>query len=232
MPHSATWSQWSINSDALIVLIVAATVAYVWPRRRILVAPWWLGSIFAAVLFCSPIHQLSMSSYPAHMTEHLLIVLVIAPLIVIGSNPRGATPPVSVIGFFAYIILIPLYHLTKLGGVIMRSTGAHSVELIVFFFVGIMFWWGPLGGVFNRIQRLAYVAMSIPVSIFTGLALMGASRPPFPLDPMSTKPNPLEDLHRGGVVMATLSLLLLAVHLVASLVQPKSTALESHETLA
>lgn len=90
---SSLWSQWS--ADPFVVLALAATA---WAfargrgRRRARVGPpaaFWiaLGAIAAALL--SPLDALAGDLASAHMVQHLLLVVVAAPLLV-WSAPVGA----------------------------------------------------------------------------------------------------------------------------------------------
>jgi cytochrome c oxidase assembly factor CtaG len=147
------------------------------------------------------------------MAEHLLLVLVVAPLLVWGWRTTGVTPSWSVLPFLLYVILIPTYHLTPLGGLIMRSPGEHALELSLFAIIGITLWVGPYGQRFKAMQRVTYVALALPASIFAGVALMSATTAPFNLMSMPHMPVDIHDLHQGGVAMAVLSTLFLLVHI-------------------
>ena len=213
MDSSFSWGLWEANSNALVVLIIA-TVIWSWRSRTTSVrGAWWIAVLSGVVLLCSPIHANAMNSYPAHMSEHLIVILIIVPIGLWALSPGPVSPLVSMGGFLSYVALVPLYHLTSLGALIMRSTGAHDVEIVVFALVGGFFWLGPLGSSFSKAQRITYIAMSLPVSIFTGLALMSMDRIPFSLEAWQPHEAVMRGLHRGGLFMAIGSTMILAGHL-------------------
>lgn len=161
-----------------------------------------------------------MDSYGAHMAEHLLVVFGLAPLAVIAWRPAPMSRSASTSAFLLLVALMPVYHLTGIGGLVMRSVGNHVLELALFAIVGVLFWRGPYGGTFTRMERVSYIGLALPISIFSGVALSSASRAPFALMDMTT---PLRDVHRGGLIMAEISVVLLALHLVLALLWPRSS---------
>lgn len=179
---------------------------------------WWVGTLLILLDFLSPVHSDGMTSYQLHMYEHLLFVLVIAPLLITGWQPRPLSRPLALIAFLLYVILIPLYHLTQLGDYFMQSPSSHLLELTAFTAVGMMFFWGPYLSNFERWVRVSYVGLALPVSIYTGLALMSVRRAPFWMsDSMNDSNHGIEMIHSGGVTMASISCLMLAVHIVVCL---------------
>lgn len=92
---SETWGAWHVD-PGLIVLLGAAAFAYglgvrrLWSagrgrglsRRR--VACFYLGLLALVAALMSPVDALGAYLFSAHMTQHLLLVLVVAPLLVFG----------------------------------------------------------------------------------------------------------------------------------------------------
>ena len=120
-----------------------------------------------------------MHDYSPHMVEHVLVVLVLAPMAVLAWGPARITRSATTLAFLTYVVLVPLYHLTRLGGIVMRSPGEHATELIIFGLVGIFFWCGPYASDMSALERSSYVALALPVSIFTGIALHSSNQTPF-----------------------------------------------------
>lgn len=208
-----SWTEWHVTLPSVLVLAAALTVGVLrWKVLRR--SAWCVGSAAAIALFASPLHSFAMDSYPSHMAEHLLLVLVVAPLLVWGWRTTGLSPSWSVLPFLLYVVLIPTYHLTSLGGLIMRSPGEHALELSLFALVGIALWVGPYGQQFQTMQRVTYVALALPASVFSGVALMSSTTAPFNLMSMPHMPVDLVDLHRGGLTMAVLSAVFQGVHLI------------------
>ena len=193
-------------------LIVPALIAAVgWYRRKAGRSAVWVAlAVASAALVSSPLHRSAMHDYSSHMVEHVLVVLVLAPLAVLAWRPSGVTRSAMTFAFLTYVVLVPLYHLTRLGGIVMSSPGEHATELIIFGLVGIFFWCGPYASDMSALERTTYVALALPVSIFTGIALHSSKQTPF--TGMGMTPA-LHDVQRGGFVMAVLSSIFLLVHL-------------------
>lgn len=221
MASAFSWSDWQFSDKGCAVFIALVALG-LWRSRTI--APhwlWWVNGFLVLLVLCSPLQTDSMSSYSAHMAEHLVVILILAPIAVWSWKPRGLQQSLSLLGFFGYVIVIPLYHLTSLGGLIMRSTGAQDIELFIFAAIGVAFWLGPCGSYFTRSQRTTYIALALPISIFTGVALTSLTRVPFTLEPMPGMALTLSDLHQGGQVMAVLSSCLLIAHVLWSALSSK-----------
>lgn len=207
--HRLTWTDWHVTWTSLIVPALIAAVG--WYRRKAGRSAVWVAlAVASAALVSSPLHRSAMHDYSSHMVEHVLVVLVLAPLAVLAWRPSGVTRSAMTFAFLTYVVLVPLYHLTRLGGIVMSSPGEHATELIIFGLVGIFFWCGPYASDMSALERTTYVALALPVSIFTGIALHSSKQTPF--TGMGMTPA-LHDVQRGGFVMAVLSSIFLLVHL-------------------
>ncbi len=95
-PHDL-WQSWSFEPGVLIGLALSAGlytagVRRLWRRagrgRGVTVAQtrWFAAGLVAlAVALVSPLDRVSIALFSAHMAQHLLLVLVAAPLLVLGS---------------------------------------------------------------------------------------------------------------------------------------------------
>jgi putative membrane protein len=91
---SDLWSAWRPDPLILGVLVLAALLyrsglAHLGPRRRQLVRPVhvaaFAGALLAlAIALASPLELAASSVFAAHMVQHLLLMLVVAPLLVCG----------------------------------------------------------------------------------------------------------------------------------------------------
>lgn len=97
-PHDLlrTW-----NFDPLILLAVAVSgwlylrgVSALWRQAgrgrgvsRLQVAAWLSGLLFLAAALISPLDPLAEILFSAHMVQHMLLVVVVAPLLVFGISP-------------------------------------------------------------------------------------------------------------------------------------------------
>ena len=166
-----------------------------------------------------------------HMIQHLLLVMVAAPLIAMGAPvellSRATTGdahtlvskalqsrPAEVIGhpitgFALYAVLIPVAHLTSLYNVLLTNDLAHDNEHLLFLVVGYLFW-RPVVGIepsrhpLTPGMRLVYLMLAIPIDTFSGLALLSTNHEMFPAYTEMHRtwgPTLVGDLHIGGATM-------------------------------
>ena len=102
------WSSWHLSGSVLVVVVAGLVGLFAsWPRissRQRLQRQ--TGLVATASLLSSDVQKLSMSSYPSHMVEHIVVVLLIAPLIAGAINLR-LSRPLATAGFFAFTLLGP-----------------------------------------------------------------------------------------------------------------------------
>ena len=217
-----------------IVLLVAAAALYAFAARRSGNWPRSCSALFygaLAVTFLatqSVIGYYDMEYFSDHMIQHLMLIMVAAPMIACarpldlayevgspglrrlldGEVMRIVTHPLT--GFAAYFVFIPLTHLTGLFNLMMEHEWVHHLEQIGFLVIGYLFFRAAFGlerGLtIHPGLRLVYVMAAVPVDTFTGLALVMSSHDPFPAyassSPMgSTKASILNNIHLGGAVM-------------------------------
>ncbi|HEX3326632.1 MAG TPA: cytochrome c oxidase assembly protein, partial [Actinomycetota bacterium] len=175
---SDLWRSWSF--DPLIVTgIVLLSVTYVRGLQRLWSRGWGRGitvlqsASFAAGIgvlvaaLISPLDRLSSSLFSAHMIQHLLLILVAAPLLVAGSagtaiglalplparrTVRGwehnswtrsvtevLTRPVPVL--LLHLTALYLWHLPVLYQAALGNDAVHALEHACFFGTAWLFWW-------------------------------------------------------------------------------------------
>ncbi|MFZ1063057.1 MAG: cytochrome c oxidase assembly protein [Acidimicrobiales bacterium] len=160
------------------------------------------------------------------MIEHLLVILVIAPVI-----SSAVTVPMSRMyatgGFLAFTVLVPLYHLTSLGSWVMNQSGGHVVELASFLLVGVWFW-TPVYGV-RRVmgdqQRLTYTMLAVPVVATTGLVLWSSTASSLSSTGMRMAMVTIGDIHNGGLIMMVWGTAMMMGHVAGQALQ---AALRAH----
>ena len=231
-----TWHDWNHWHVAFLpsALLLAASLFYLlgvrssvaWPRSCTV---WWsLGVVVTFLATQSVLGVYDMSYFSAHMIQHLLLIMVAAPLFALarpldllyeagppslrrwldGSLMKVITHPL--VAFVAYFVFIPLAHLTGLFTAMMHHEWLHHLEQIGFLLVGYLFFRAAFGlerGVtIHRGLRLVYVMAAVPVDTFTGLALAMSSKVPFPqyasMAPLgSSNTSILANVHLGGAIM-------------------------------
>jgi putative membrane protein len=197
-----------------------------WPTSR---AVWfYLGLVITFLATESVLGVYDMEYFSDHMIQHLLLIMVAAPLFALSAPLDLAydagnqqvrrvldsrvlaliTHPLF--AFALYFVFIPLTHLTGLFNLMMEHEWVHHCEQIGFLVVGYLFFRAAFGrerGVtIHRGLRLVYVMAAVPVDTFTGLALVMSSHNPFPsyvaMAPQGSTPHSiLANVHLGGAIM-------------------------------
>jgi cytochrome c oxidase assembly factor CtaG len=212
------WSSWHFTELAFVIAALGISGLLVaWSRlsrrQRCLLS---LALVLLALLLSSDVQAMSMSNYSDHMVEHLIVVLVIAPAIA-GAISLPLRRPLALVGFAAFTVLVPLFHLTVLGEWVMNYPEGHLVELVAFLFVGVWFW-TPVYGV-RRVmgdqQRLTYTVLALPVIATTGLVLWSASPVSLRNVGMSMSNITILDVREGGLVMMAMGTAFMLAHIVA-----------------
>jgi putative membrane protein len=151
------FSCWRIDAFALLVA-GAAVVTYVMSQRG-RIGTRALSFTAAIVLFglavFSPIGVLSDGYlFSAHMLQHLLLVLVVPPLVLLGLAPAANDAPSSrAIGFLFRPIVtwglgvsaMWLWHAPTLCNAAANSVAMHRVQEVSLLAMGTAFWWPIVG---------------------------------------------------------------------------------------
>jgi cytochrome c oxidase assembly factor CtaG len=227
------WNEWHLGVLPLVLLfgalflyMFAAQRAVGWSQRRTIA---FIGGLIVTFIATqSVIGLFDMEYFSDHMIQHLLLIMVAAPLFALsapldlayeagsdgvrrildGRVMTLVTQPLF--GFAAYFIFIPLTHLTGLFNLMMEHEWVHHLEQIGFLLVGYLFFRVAFGlergTTIHRGLRLVFVMAAVPVDTFTGLALAMSSHTPFPayraMAPAgSTKTGILNNIHLGGAIM-------------------------------
>jgi putative membrane protein len=167
------WHHWVWQDAPLLILmggIYALGVRALWGRagrgsgiRQGRVAIFGLGLIVLFVALISPLDFLSEVLFSAHMVQHLLLVLVAAPLFVIGRFPLAVawafpgrvstriwkewkwgrawnflTRPMTV--FLLHNAAIWIWHMPRLYQAALEDNRLHFLEHAGFFLTALLFW--------------------------------------------------------------------------------------------
>jgi putative membrane protein len=173
---------WDWSFDAPAVIVVTLAILYrvgdwstVTPRRERAAQRWRSACFYAALAVLaialeSPIDVLSARLFWVHMIQHVLLLVVAAPLFVLArpwlrlwrSLPLGArrwlargvsrgagTAPLRAVSrtlgrptpsFLAFSVVLLGWHVPVLFDATLRSTALHALEHTLFFCTAIMFW--------------------------------------------------------------------------------------------
>ena len=166
-----------------------------------------------------------------HMIQHLLLIMVAAPLLAMGAPAelleRSTTGEAHqivdrclsskvaevvahpVVDFVLYAFLIPLCHLTNFFNLTLEHPTVQFLEHVMFLVVGYLFWRHVVAIEPSRHRlhpgvRLVFLALAVPIDTFTGLTLASTSHEVFSAylaQHRSWGPSPVLDLHIGGDIM-------------------------------
>lgn len=236
MPMPFSWhhlNQWHFGVLPN-VLLLGSLALYLWGTSR--VSLWkrsYTGNFVAGILVTffatqSFIGTYDMEYFSDHMCQHLLLIMVAAPLFALSRpldlayeacGPRiksildsraMVTVTHPLFGFVAYFVFIPATHLTNLFNLMMQHEWVHHSEQIGFLVIGYLFFRAAFGlergETLHRGLRMVFVMAAVPVDTFTGLALAMSAHNPFPaygsMSPMgSTTTSILNNIHLGGSIM-------------------------------
>jgi putative membrane protein len=182
--HRWTWEPVTIVLLTASAAVYAIGVRRLWQRagRGRGIAGWQAAAFVLALCslalaLLSPVAWLSEQLFSAHMTQHEVLVLVSAPLLVFGqplfaamwalprrwrervarstkSPPftgawRALTAPVSV--FVLHATALWIWHIPVLYEAALRNAGIHALEHLSFVVTAALFWWSMVHGRYGRI---------------------------------------------------------------------------------
>lgn len=218
-------------------MLIAAAWMYVRAARRIRGWSVWrtrffLAGVGAAVIaLAGPVAAYENALFWVHMVQHLVVVMVAAPLILLGApvtlalraGPDGlrgavrsivsarpvkvlAHPAIAWIGLAAVMVVS---HFSAVYNAALENELIHIAEHAAYIGAALLFWW-PVIGIDPGSRRLAwplrvvYIAGTMPLQAFLGLALYSADRvlyEHYATLQRSWGPTPLADQQLAGVVM-------------------------------
>lgn len=176
------------------------------PRARVVF--FLLGMAAFAVALMSPIARYDTDLFAAHMVQHMLIIMVAAPLVLLGTPVtlalRGATPnlrrhvllpalhsrvlkavtfPVLAWGLLAGTLW--LTHYSAMFDAALENDWLHRLEHLLYVVVAFLFWWPAVSAEpspwrLGHPVRMLYVFLQMPQNSFLAVSIYGAERVIFP----------------------------------------------------
>ncbi len=241
-PDASLLLEWSLPPEVVAGMLLAAGL-YMWGARRVADAhprhPWpWarlvcflfgLGAVYLAL--GSPVERYDTTLFWVHMVQHLLLISVAAPLLMLGAPVtlavRAASPrwrrrilrllrswPVRVLTFPVvtwglYAAVLWGTHFTPIFDAAVRDPALHQGEHALYLLAACLWWWPVVGLDPGRWKlaypaRMLYVFVAMPFMTFLGLALYGADRVLYPAYTEVARdwgPSPLADQKAGAALM-------------------------------
>ena len=219
-PGQISFSSWDWPPFIIIPLLLSAAlyavgVLRMWRRTSHAGLTWksvacfvcgWLSLVLA---LDSPVHELSEQLFSVHMIQHEIIMLVSAPLLLLGrpslvfvwalpqrwrkivalANHWSIRTPWTIISapiaaWCLHAIALWAWHAPVLFDATLRSDAIHAAQHISFFATALLFWWTLLGEHRSRLSdgaAMIYVfTTGVHMSIL-GALLTFAPRPWYPV---------------------------------------------------
>jgi putative membrane protein len=231
----ATLSPWRFSvHPSTVIGIVALAVLYRWRARvgarqghELASSKPALLAIALVTLFLSLngwLHDLSDSYlFSAHMVQHLLLALVIAPILIMATpgwmlRPTLRYRPIATIArwvtspfrtFAIFTVIMCGWHLPPLYNLALAHHPLHIAQHLMFLIAAVLMWW-PILSPLPELPRIAYpmqmlylFLMSIPMSIVAVYIAYADSvlYPAYAAAPRIWGISPMQDQLIGGLIM-------------------------------
>lgn len=171
----------------------------------------WVGLATLAGVWAGPLPELSRQAFWAHMTIHMAVVAVAAPLIAIGLagtrlDPARLAPALvaPIPASIAELVIVWTWHTPAFHHAARAGAGAFALEQGMFLAAGLLLWSAAVGHDAGRHRR---AAAGIVAMLFTSvhMTLLGSI---FALTPRplyhhagTAGLSALTDQHLGGAIM-------------------------------
>ena len=172
-----------------------------------------LGLAVLAGAWLGPLPDLARDSFAAHMTMHIAVVAIAAPLVALAVTGSAADPvrvlprligPIPASMF--ELIVVWAWHVPMLHHAARHSSVVFVVEQASFVIAGVLLWIAAVGG--ERQARRLRAGAGIAALLFTSMhmTLLGAlfalaNRPLFHQVPRVSVESAIADQQMGGVIM-------------------------------
>ena len=241
-PHDL-WTAWEL--DPLFTLPLATSaVGYMLGVRRLWrhagagrgisqpeASAFAAGWLALAIALVSPLHPLGSALFAAHMTQHELLMVVSAPLLVLGRptvaaawalpaawrRPATAWTRAPVVAgawrtlgspagaWWVHALLLWAWHVPRLYEAALRSDVVHAAQHACFLGSALLFWWVLLRArLHGRGAAVAYLFGAMVVTGTLGALLTFANTLWYPWYARTTLAwglTALEDQQLGGMIM-------------------------------
>lgn len=214
----AVLTSWSLEPIPTVGVVVAAILygeglGAVRRRAGPAFPTWRVGCFLAGLLvlflaLASPIDAYAPVLLSDHMVQHVLIMMVAAPLLVLGTPIllalRAAGPvarrrfilpvlhaaPVRalaspLVGWAAFAVVMWGTHVSAVYEAAVRSTGLHALEHVAYLGAALLFWRPVVGlepgpGRLSHPARILFLFLAMPVTSLLGLAISASNHVLYP----------------------------------------------------
>ena len=198
----------ALGAAAIAWLLLVRAVGRAHPGRGVpaLRSAAFLGGLVAiAVALLSGIERYDTTLFSIHMVQHLLLMLVAAPLLVLAAPVtqllRVASPDMRgrvllpmlhsrlvgalghpVVAWLTFTLVLWLSHFTGVFDLALEDRGIHQLEHAVYLGAALLFWWpaiaaDPAQRRLGYPVRVLYLLIQLPANSFLGMAILFAETP-------------------------------------------------------
>lgn len=191
-----------VISLAIAAVLFAAGLRRLWreaPKRRA-IRSWEalcfaLGWVALVIALVSPVHAWGQVLFSAHMTQHEILMLVAAPLLVIGRpliaflwalplnwsrqlgnvakigwlNRAWRTLTIPLVAWLVHAIALWIWHVPALFEAVLRYESVHTAQHLSFLISALLFWWALIHGPQGALGYGAAVLYLFTTSIHSGV---------------------------------------------------------------
>jgi cytochrome c oxidase assembly factor CtaG len=202
-PHN--WNDliraWSFEPLVVISLTITALLFIIgFQRNRRSIRTWeaicfavgWLALFVALV---SPVHAWGQVLFSAHMTQHEILMLVAAPLLVLGRplvtflwalplewsrslgkaakiqalNRLWRTFTIPLVAWLVHAVALWIWHIPLLFEAVLHNESVHTAQHLSFFVSALLFWWALIHGPQGAMGYGAAVLYLFTTSVHSGV---------------------------------------------------------------
>jgi len=205
-----------------LVYLRGAQARRSWPVWR--TALFFLGLAALLVSLASAIDAIALELFSIHMVQHMLLLVVAAPLLLLGTPGwllrqlldsmhltgfvRWARHPLP--AFFGFNLIFALAHVPAFYELTLANEPLHAFEHLVFLGTAMLMWMPVLSPApdiappYPALGQVLYLFLqTVPASLVGALlsATGSAYYPTYVLAPRISPLSPLEDQQLGGLIM-------------------------------
>lgn len=194
-----------------------------------------LGLTLTFILLVGPIPHLAIRIFWVHMIQHIGLMMLISPLLVLGSpikialdskHPKVQRLVLAIgrnsliqtlfkpqVGFCIFLAVLIGTHFSPLANLGMTNPNAHCFELLLFLLGGFIYYYPVMEGnpkpffVPYSLRVISLFAMMLPETM-VGFFLYSGNRVLHSLPKTTTMQMGLADQHQGGAIMWAMGMLI------------------------
>jgi putative copper resistance protein D len=196
---------------------------------------FYSGMTLAFILLVGPLAHAAIDTFWIHMVQHVGLMMLISPLIVLGSpikvlvNSRDSRVKKLIlgigrnglirqlfrpeVGFIIFLTILILTHFSPLADAGMVDPNIHELELILFLVGGFIYYYPVMSGnpqPFNvpyATRVLSLFAMMLPETM-TGFFLYSGNKLLHEVPMKMSETSGIADQHQGGAIMWAMGMLI------------------------